>query len=132
MRFDATQEIKELDGTTVEVTTGKATGIEMCPECSEKWRATVVPMTARLVCTRSLTAMTQRTQGLSEDERFAWGELAHKIYNSDEPSLSADDVITLRKAIGWHEGPHIVFVMRMLLEPPDLPDLPKEESQKHE
>jgi len=128
MRFDVTGNVERFDGTVMEVAVGDATSIELCKECGEKLAAATKIVTTRLVCTRALTAITQKTTGLSGEDRFTWGRLAAKIYENDKPSLDVDEIKILRQAIGWNEGPQIVYRMRMLFEPPDEPNSSKSEA----
>jgi len=117
MKINVTNQLAELDGTGMEILSGLRNA-SLCGACSEVLRKAMQPLTLRLVCTRALTSA-EHNQGLSSEEKFKRGQMAHKIYNSDEPSLSADDVVRLKKAIGNYDGPLVVLQAFELLDPPD-------------
>jgi len=113
MKLNVNVELTQFDGAPLEV---QNTSVVLCDACTAKWEAAKKPLTLRLAITRALTALTQKTQALDGQKKFERGELASKIYQDDEPSLSADDIILIRDAVDDHDGPLVVFRVRQLLE----------------
>lgn len=107
MKFDVTTPLTKLDGTDMFFITSN--NIEFCKECTVKLKQIRKPLTLRLACTRSLTAITQESSNIDWQEKFERGELARRIHNDDNPSLSPDDVVLLKKVIGTIEGPLVIL-----------------------
>jgi len=121
MRIDVTEVLKEFDGSELEVSAGSAQAVELCAECTVAWREMMRPLTLRLVCTRALSAMTQKSAALPAEEKFRRGQLAHRIYNEDTPSLDAGEITMVKNAIGENDGPLVLMQAWLLLDPPDEP-----------
>lgn len=123
MKIDVTSEIPDLSGEVFRVAIGSRQ-VEICAECAEKIDAAIKPLTVRLVCTRSLTGITEVSRKLQPDVRYARGQLAHKIYNSNEPQLDhKEELPMLIQAVEEHElNPLILFYVMNLLNPLGSPE----------
>lgn len=115
MKIDVTQQLTELDGTPM------ITGKQVCQMCgqvvSEK-----EPMTVGLAATRSLSATFRIEQNLGGEEKFERFRLALKITDEDEPALTAEDVVLIKKVVGMMYGPVIIGRMWAILDPPEPQD----------
>lgn len=75
-------------------------------------------LTLAAAAAKSLNTPSQKTMGLSMEEKIHRGELAAKVYASDKTDLSVEDVAIIREAIAdsGHNF-HIVAVCCRLLDP---------------
>lgn len=110
MKIDVTQQLAELDGTPM------MTGRQVCQTCGQVVGKSE-PMTVRLAATRALTAQFRDEQGLTGDEKWPRFHLALKITDEDEPDLKAEDIVLIKKLIGWMYGPVVVGRMWTILDP---------------
>jgi hypothetical protein len=113
-KVDVTQVLNALDG---EPLVARTTDVDLCPECRAKLEAARELLTLRMACTRSLTLITDSTRNMSGDEKFRRGQLAQRIYNEDEPNLIAEEIVTLKEAIGKVEGVTVVLRAFEILDP---------------
>jgi len=123
MRIDVTKTLTEFDGTEINTPVGGVKSITLCADCSKRLRDNMQPLTLRLVCTRALTVITQKSANLPPEEKFKRGELARKIYSEDNPSLSSGEIETVKKAIGNNPDDSSLIVLQAfeLLDPKDEP-----------
>lgn len=119
MKIDVTSEVPDLSGEIFRVAVG-AGQVKLCKPCAKKIDTATEVLTVRLVCTRSLTGITEVSRGLKPAVLYARAQLAHKIYNSDEPQLDhKKELPMLIKAVEEHElNPLILFYVMNLLNPP--------------
>ena len=113
MKLDVTKILTKFDGDNITI---HNMDVELCPQCAKKLTEAKQPLTLRLVCTKALTSITQKTQQLSGQKKFERGELARKIHNENEPNLTVDDIILIREVVGEVEGPLVVLQVFELLK----------------
>jgi len=114
-KIDVTQIINGLDDSPL---MAQSADVELCDECKAKIEAAQSAFTLRMSCTRSLTTPTEKTRSLDGAAKFARGQLAHRIYNEDDPTLTAEEIVLLKECIGDVElNPIVVMRAYELLDP---------------
>lgn len=111
MRINVTQQLTELDGTPM------VTGKQVCQKCGQVVNEKE-PMTVRLATVRALTAMFRDEQSLEGEKKVARFHLALRITDEDEPSLTAEEVVLIKKLVGKMFGNVIVGRTWAILDPP--------------
>jgi len=95
----------------------KTEPFELCEACKQKKSDKTTDFLLREICTRSLSAMTDKTSKLSGQQKFERGRLAMKIHNEDEPHLSAEEISLIKEAIGDVESVLVVMRAYEILDP---------------
>lgn len=94
---------------------------ETCGECGHITKGQ--PFTLRLVCTRALSERQPTQPGeksMPGDEHVERFQLAMRILNEDEPSLSVEELVLTRESIAdFYAAPAIVGQAWLMLDPPD-------------
>ena len=75
------------------------------------------PLTLRLVCTKSLTAILRQDETAKGEEKLKRGILAERIYSNDEVDLKAEEISLVKELIGRLYGPLIVMRTWRMLDP---------------
>ena len=113
MKVDVTQNLLGLDGEPMVVI------LQACPMCGRGMEEKGV-WTLRRACKDALLPDYQderQGSGVSEKEKFRRYQLAAKLHNEDEPTLSAKDVVLLLKMLAKLFPPRIYGPARLLLDP---------------
>lgn len=122
-KINVIQPLKDFDGEDILHHKRSVAGVMLCPACTLKMQDAARPLDLRLACTFALTTPTSRhNQTLADDEKFAQGELASKIYNNDNPFLKSEEIVILQKAIRSAYGPLEVFMILPLIESDSEPE----------
>lgn len=112
MKIDVTQQLAELDGAPM------VTGKQICQMCGQVV-GNEEPMTVRLAAVRALTAAFRDEQSLSGEKKIVRFHLALKIIDEDKPSLTAEEVVLVKKLVGKMFGPVIVGRIWAIMDPPE-------------
>ena len=112
MKINVTQQIAELDGTPM------VTGKQICQMCGQVV-GKVEPMTVRLAAVRALSVAFRDEPGLVGEERVARFHLALKITDENEPDLTAEEIVTIKKLTGKLGGNVVAGRMWAILDPPE-------------
>lgn len=94
MKINVTQNLVELDGKSIQLAESS------CEECGNVTKGK--PFTLRLACTRALMAqftVENKEDRLTGEQNLEQYELALRIYNEDEPDLSAEEIVLLKSLV---------------------------------
>jgi hypothetical protein len=99
VKIKVTEQMIELDGTPMELP-----GTQRCPTCNRITESQ--PFTLRLAFTTALVAQF-RDETLKESDQVTRYALAMRIYNEDEPDLSSDDAVLIKRLVSKMRGPMV-------------------------
>lgn len=108
-KIDVTQPITDFDGSPIESPT------QICTGCNQVVEGIV--MTLRLVCTSAAVYQAQNEPPLPGEESVKRFALGMRIYDEDEPDLSAEDLALLKKRIAAMRPPIITARAWGMLDP---------------
>lgn len=58
------------------------------------------PVTLRWICCEALEGFHEEDKGLSGEEKFKRGQLVMKLYSSEEPDLTVEELTMIKQRIG--------------------------------
>lgn len=109
MKIDVTQELKNLDGSTLVQARAR------CPECGRATETEAV--TLRGVVTNALMVQDQSEAQVKGEEKARRYQLGLRIYGEESPDLSPEEIVLIRQRVAQMYQPLVVGQVWALLDP---------------